>query len=374
MDEFDRSSMHLALELARQGEGHVEPNPMVGCVLVRGQEIIGRGFHRRYGGPHAEVEALSEARNAGRDADLKGCTAYVTLEPCCHHGKTPPCTLALIEAGVSRAVIAMQDPFDQVAGKGAEALRTGGIEVEVGLLADQARELNAPYLKRIQSRRPWVIAKWAMSVDGKIAATSGESQWISNADSRQRVHQIRGRVDAVLVGSRTALRDDPLLTTRTESAAPRVATRIVVDSKLALSTTSRLATTAREAPVMIWAGPEADLTKAKELRRLGIEVVVSTETQRDRRLIALLEHLAVQRSATNVLVEGGEMLLGSLLDLRQIDQCEVFVAPKLIGGANAPSPIGGIGSARVEQGPEMRVMSTDRLRDDLHISLRLGHS
>lgn len=197
--DLDRWHMRRALELAANGQGYVEPNPMVGCVIARGAEIIGEGWHRRFGGPHAEAEAL---RLAGSHA--AGSAMYVTLEPCSHFGKTPPCTKAVLDSGVRRVVVAMKDPFPQVAGTGAAELQGGGVEVEVGVLEFEARQLNAPYLKLIETGRPWIIAKWAMSLDGKMATAGGESRWISNEQSRKVVHKLRGRMDAIIVGRETA--------------------------------------------------------------------------------------------------------------------------------------------------------------------------
>ena len=239
---LDRSTpdlwhMRRALELAAQGQGAVEPNPMVGCVIARGAEILGEGWHRRFGGAHAEVEALKLAGERAR-----GATVYVTLEPCCHHGKTPPCTRAILDAGVARVVAAMPDPFPQVAGGGLAELRAAGIEVQSGVLEEEARKLNAPYLKLLSTGRPWIIAKWAMTLDGKIATAAGDSRWISCLDSRSIVHQLRGRVDAIVVGRGTAAADDPLLTAR--PPGPRTAMRIVVDTRASLSPQSQLVRTA----------------------------------------------------------------------------------------------------------------------------------
>ncbi len=205
----DARHMTRALELAARGEGQVEPNPMVGCVIARDGVCIGEGWHQRFGGPHAEVEALGSVQGSAA-----GATMYVTLEPCCHTGKTPPCTEAIVRTGIGRVVVAQVDPFPAVAGQGVQRLRDAGIVVDVGLLEESARQLNAPYRKLIQQQTPWIIAKWAMTLDGKLASRTGYSQWISSAASRQRVHQLRQRVDAVMVGRGTAQADDPLLTAR----------------------------------------------------------------------------------------------------------------------------------------------------------------
>ncbi len=363
--------MRHALALAEKGAGQVEPNPMVGCVLVSGQTEIGSGYHARFGGDHAERAAIADARRRGHQRSLAGCTAYVTLEPCCHHGKTPPCTDALIDSGVSRVVVAMLDPFEEVRGKGLQRLRSAGIETVVGVEETAARELNAPYLKRIEQNRPWIIAKWAMSLDGRMATRSGHSQWISCQESRSRVHRLRGTVDAILVGSGTALADDPLLTARGDTPPLRTAVRVVVDSTLQLPTTSRLARTAGDVPVLLWAGPHANHLAASRLSDMGCQVHISEVTDPADRLDALLRFLAEDQRATNVLVEGGSQLFGGLLELKQIDQCDVFVAPKLIGGSGALSPISGLGFAHVDEGPAADRLHIESSGQDVHLRCRL---
>jgi diaminohydroxyphosphoribosylaminopyrimidine deaminase/5-amino-6-(5-phosphoribosylamino)uracil reductase len=333
--EFDASYMARALELAARGEGAVEPNPMVGCVIVKDGDIVGEGFHEEFGGPHAEVAALRVAGSRGAGADV-----YVTLEPCGHHGKTPPCSKALTDAGVRRVVIAGRDPFPEVAGQGIDELREAGVEVEVGLLEDEARQLNAPYLKLVATGRPWIIAKWAMTLDGKLATHSGDSRWISCKASQTIVHQQRGRVDAVMVGRNTAIADDPLLTAR--PPGPRTATRIVLASRLSLATDSQLVRTAREAPVIVATSDQSSAAERRRLTDEGCEVLLCVGASPNERLAWLLDELG-RRKMTNVLVEGGGQLLGSLLDAGQIDEVHAFIAPKLIGGAGAPTPIAGSG-------------------------------
>lgn len=335
--DLDRWHMARALELAAQGRGSVEPNPLVGCVIARGAEIIAEGFHRRYGGPHAEVEALQLAGDRAR-----GATLYVTLEPCCHWGKTPPCSQAVIRAGVSRVVAAMRDPFPQVAGGGLQELQQAGIDVSVGLLADAARALNRPYLKLLQSGRPWVIAKWAMTLDGKLASRERSSQWISSFESRAIVHQLRGRVDAIVVAAGTALADDPQLTAR--PAGPRIATRIVVDDRAELPLDSQLVRTARDTPVLVVVANQAPAERVARLNQAGCEVWTATQATRAERIAALLDELG-RRRFTNVLVEGGATLLGQLFDSQCIDEVHAFIAPRLLGGGAALSPIAGLGIA-----------------------------
>ena len=346
--ELDKKFIEQACELARKGEGSVEPNPMVGCLLVRDGTVIASGYHQRFGGPHAEREALAElAPN-----DAQGAVAYVTLEPCCHHGKTPPCTDALIAAGIRRVCCAMLDPFAQVSGRGIEQLRAAGIEVD--LLAPEqssAQRLLTPYLKRVTQGLPYVIAKWAMSLDGKMATRTGDSRWISGEECRAHAHATRGRMDAIIVGSRTARLDDPLLTAR--HGRKRTALRVVVDSQAALSTESQLVQSVQAAPVLVWAGPQASSANVDRLTQASCRVVRSHS---DDRLRELMLFLASEYQATNVLCEGGGQLLGGLLDARLVDECHVYIAPKLIGGAAATAPCLGLGIDDVSQGPELEVV------------------
>lgn len=362
----DASHMARALELAARGEGLVEPNPMVGCVLVRDGVRIGEGWHRLFGGPHAEVEALSSV-----DGSATGATMYVTLEPCCHTGKTPPCTAAVIGAGVRRVVVAQLDPFPAVAGKGLDQLRAAGIEVEVGLLEAAARQLNAPFRKLVQQKMPWVIAKWAMTLDGKLASRTGHSRWISSAASRDRVHELRRRVDGILVGRRTAEVDNPLLTAR--PAGQRRAIRIVVDSHAGLALNSQLVRTAREQPVLIATSTDADPARCCQLEQAGCELLHCSGTEPAERLSTLLKELGA-RQMTNLLVEGGSKLLGSLFDLDCIDEVHVFIAPKLVGGRAAATPIGGVGFDEIPQLPSLVDPRIEVLDQDVYITGRLHPS
>lgn len=363
---LDSAMMQRAIALAQNGEGYVEPNPMVGCVIVRQGEVVGEGWHQRFGGPHAEIEAL---RVAGERA--RGATMYVNLEPCCHEGKTPPCTRAIIAAGVTRVVAAMRDPFPKVAGGGFAQLNSAGLTVEVGLHESEAEGLNAPYLKLLATGRPWVIAKWAMTLDGKIATAAGDSKWISGEKSRQIVHRLRGRVDAVVVGRRTAELDDPLLTARlVGEPARRVAVRIVLDSGANLSSTHQLVGTAREVPTLIAAGASASDAEVQRLRESGCEVLSLTAPNQNDRLKQLLNELG-QRRMTNVLVEGGEEVVGTFFDTGQIDEAHVFIAPKLLGGREAVSPIGGAGIDRIAKALVVRSPIVEQLGSDLYVRGRL---
>jgi diaminohydroxyphosphoribosylaminopyrimidine deaminase/5-amino-6-(5-phosphoribosylamino)uracil reductase len=365
MDEFDLWHMRRALEMAARGQGYVEPNPMVGCVLVGPNGVVGEGWHKQFGGDHAEIEALRVAGPRSR-----GATAYVTLEPCCHTGKTPPCTTALIAAGVSRVVAAMQDSFSAVNGRGLAELAAAGIEIEVGLLEKEARGLNAPYLKRLAVKRPWLIAKWAMTLDGKIATRTSESRWITGPAARQIGHQLRGRVDGILVGRGTASADDPMLMARPPGA--RRAARIVADTRATLASESKLVRTAYDAPVLVAAGSESSPADRQRLTDAGCYVFICDGATPAARLEALFDELG-RREMTNILVEGGSRLLGSLWDADAIDELHVFIAAKLIGGSQSPSPIGGQGLSRMADVLPLIEPTTQFAGDDFYIHARVAH-
>jgi diaminohydroxyphosphoribosylaminopyrimidine deaminase/5-amino-6-(5-phosphoribosylamino)uracil reductase len=363
MSDFDVQCMRRALELAEQGRGHVEPNPLVGAVVVRDGRRVGEGWHQRYGDPHAEVHALAAAGEAAR-----GATLYVTLEPCCHHGKTPPCTEAVLRAGIARVVAAMTDPFPQVAGQGAAQLRAAGVRVEFGLLETEARRLNAPYLHLLGTGRPYVHAKWAMTLDGKIATRTGDSKWISNEASRRRVHALRGRMDAILVGIGTVLADDPLLTAR--PPGPRTPTRLVLDSYGRLPLTSQLARTARDVPtVVVTAGP-LPAPHAEALRSCGCELLALPREGDWPAVRALLEELG-RRRWTNLLVEGGSAVLGSFLDAGALNEIHVFLALRLVGGRDALTPVGGRGTERMHDALALAEWEVERIDGDVLLHGRI---
>lgn len=381
------SVMRRALELAAQGAGFVEPNPMVGAVLVdETLSLLGEGFHPQFGGPHAEVEAIRDAERRRRKKRLKDATMFVSLEPCCHFGQTPPCTQAILAAGIRKVVVGRTDPNPQVAGGGIAELRAAGVEVEVGMLEAEAKRLTAPFAKRVTTGLPWVIAKWAMSWDGKIATGSGDSKWISNEASRAVVHQLRGRMDAILVGAETARRDDPLLTAR--PAGPRVATRVILDSIAALRTDSQLVRTIADAPLLILTGPDAPTENVARLRAAGAEACVlgdeadqitAPATAKDLKRIRPVEPLAVlvelgRRGLTNVLIEGGAAIFGAFADLDLIDEVQVFIGSKLIGGQTAPGPVGGQGCDPLSKARSLDNQRVEILDGDVFLSGRvLGH-
>ena len=352
--------MERALELARRGEGFVEPNPQVGAVVLAADgRVVGEGWHELHGGPHAEVMALEAAGEAAL-----GGTLVVTLEPCCHHGKTPPCTAAVIAAGIRRVVIGAGDPFPAVDGGGIASLRAAGLEVESGVLEEAATRLTAPFRRLVSSGRPWVIAKWAMSLDGRVATAAGESRWISSEQSRAIVHELRGRMDGILCGIGTVLADDPLLTAR--PAGPRQPLRIVLDTSARLPIESRLVRSAREIPVLVATGPKAPADRLRALAAAGCEVWQAAAADPRDRLHELLAELGSRR-LTNVLVEGGPTVLGSLADASLVDEVWAFVAPTIIGGAASPSPVAGTGIATLASATAIEIEHTDHPGGDLFI-------
>ena len=356
--------MARAIALARKGEGRVEPNPMVGCVIVRRGRIIGMGYHRRFGGPHAEIEALRSCKESP-----SGSTVYVSLEPCRHFGKTPPCTDALIQAGVANVVAAVPDPNPHVSGGGAKVLRRAGIPVRFGVLVHEASELLAPFLTRARLGRPYVIAKWAQTLDGRLAATGGDAKWISGEASRRMVHRLRARVDAVLIGSGTALMDDPLLTAR-EVPVRRVAARVVVDRRLRLREASRLVRSIDEAPLLVFTSSgRASSSKAGRLKNRGVKVIGLAESANGLSLKRCLGVLC-DRGATNVLVEGGAETLSRFFSAGLVDEAWVFTAPRFMGGAAAPAVVIQPGAKRVEDafGTPVEVR---RVGDDVLHRLRM---
>jgi diaminohydroxyphosphoribosylaminopyrimidine deaminase / 5-amino-6-(5-phosphoribosylamino)uracil reductase len=359
MNADDESWMRRAIELAERGRGHVEPNPLVGAVIVRDGRAIGEGWHEKYGQAHAEINALADSGNAAH-----GATLYVTLEPCCQHGKTPPCTDALVRGGIARVLAAIKDPFPQVAGQGAERLRAAGIAVDFGCCADLARRQNAPYMKLLTTGRPYVHAKWAMSLDGKIATRTGDSKWISSAASRRIVHALRGRMDGIVVGIGTALADDPLLTAR--PAGPRTACRVILDAHARLPPQSQLVRTARDVPILIATMPAAPPDAVAMLRDHGCEVLpVPADGAGRPELLSLLHELG-RRRWTNLLVEGGAAVLGSFHDARLIDEVHVFLAPKLIGGTRALSPIAGNGIGTIGEAVAFQNLQVEHIDDDIY--------
>jgi diaminohydroxyphosphoribosylaminopyrimidine deaminase/5-amino-6-(5-phosphoribosylamino)uracil reductase len=340
----DGRFMARAIALAEQGRGSTEPNPMVGAVIVRNGLVVGEGYTQPYGGPHAEVMALRAAGPAAA-----GATMYVSLEPCNHYGKTPPCAPAIAEGGIRRVVAAVLDPTEKTGGKGRAYLESKGVRVQVGLCRAEAVRQNAGFFKMAAVGRPLVIAKWAMSADGKLATRAGLSRWVSGPEARELVHAVRGQVDCIMVGARTALMDDPLLTCR-EGERRRTAARLVVCGGTAPAAGSRLVATVAEAPVLLAyadGAPPEGLAEAERAgcRPLPLPPDAATPGRPD--LGALFDELG-RRQMTNVLVEGGARLLGALFDAGLVDRVMAFVAPLVVGGSQAPSPLAGWGADSME--------------------------
>jgi diaminohydroxyphosphoribosylaminopyrimidine deaminase/5-amino-6-(5-phosphoribosylamino)uracil reductase len=345
----DERFLRHALKIAERGRGAVEPNPLVGSAVVKDGEIVGEGWHAQFGGPHAEIVALTAAGERAR-----GATLYVTLEPCCHFGKTPPCTDAIVRAGVARVVVSMTDPFAEVAGKGAARLREAGIQVELGPCDAEAARLNAPYLTLIEQHRPYVHAKWAMTLDGKIAAAAGASKWISSEDSRRRVHELRGRMDAIIVGAGTVRTDDPILTAR--PAGPRVPSRIVLSTTGTLPQGCQLLRTLDQAPLIV-TGPAVNSA-------VPFEVLPLPAIDGRPSIAALLAELG-RRRMTNVLVEGGAETFGSFFIAGLIDEWHVFIAPRFLGSGK--SPMEGRGFDQIRDTPRLARWEHEVIGGDLYI-------
>jgi diaminohydroxyphosphoribosylaminopyrimidine deaminase/5-amino-6-(5-phosphoribosylamino)uracil reductase len=341
----DVGHMRAAIALARRGLGDVWPNPAVGCVIVRNGRVVGRGWTQPGGRPHGETEALARAGVAAR-----GATAYVSLEPCCHWGKTPPCTDALIAAGVARVVIPIEDPDPRVSGEGIARLRAAGIVVETGLCATEAAELNAGFLLRMRAGRPLITLKLATTLDGRIATHSGESQWITGPLARDRAHALRASHDAVMVGSNTVIADDPRLTCRLPGLAHRSPVRIVVDSRLRVPLTARVIAEARQVPTWFLTLRDSDPLRQEAFRSCGVELIeVAADNGAGVEIGEGLRALG-QRGLTRILVEGGAHLAASLLRDRLVDRLAWFRAPRLIGGDGIPAVVA-FGLERLAEAP-----------------------
>ena len=356
MDAAHIAFMQRALELAGQAKGRTSPNPLVGAVIVKDGKVIGEGYHQKAGTPHAEVHALNAA---GKNA--KGATLYTTLEPCCHYGRTPPCTAALIRAGIADVYIAGIDPNPSVAGKGIRQLENAGIHVYVGVCKQEAEKLNEVHTKYIQTGLPFVILKVAMSLDGKIATATGESQWITSEASRQRGHEVRDEVDAILVGRGTIARDNPALTTRLQgNRQGQDAIRIVMDSHARIPTDVRIFNTKSSAGVIVAVTPAAPSENVKALEKSGAEVIIVPEAD-DKVCFKSLMEILGKREITSILIEGGGEINASAIAAGVVDKVMCFVAPIIIGGQNAPGPIGGAGVASLTDVPRLQEVRITQL-------------
>jgi len=359
--------MEQALSLARLALGQVSPNPAVGAVVVKDGEIVGQGYTQPPGSAHAEVVALEQAGNAAR-----GSVMYVTLEPCCHHGRTPPCTRAIIDAGVAEVHVAMIDPDPRVSGKGEEELRQHGISTFVGEREEEAKEINEAYIKYTTTGMPFVTAKFAMSLDGKIATRSGDSKWISNQESRRYVHSLRHITDAVMVGVNTVLTDDPQLTCRCGERGGVIRKqplRVIVDTSGRTPVTAQVFNEPGRAFLVLGEGVKPEI--AEGYKSINADVV---ELPSDEGLIDLEQLLKVlgQRKITSVLVEGGGTLLGYMFDHKLIDKVIAFVAPLIIGGSEAETPVGGRGAERIVDSVHLERITAMECNGDVMVSGYIG--
>jgi len=317
----DEEYMQEALELAKKGLGSTSPNPAVGCLIVKNKQIVGRGFHEKAGEPHAEVNALEDA---GEDAI--GAVMYVTLEPCCHKGRTGPCTDAIINSGVARVVVATQDPNKKVCGRGLAELHRAGVRVQTGILEKESTMMNEAYEKFVTSKEPFVIVKAALSADGKLSANDGSSKWITGEEARKAVHELRGQVDAVMVGIETVLKDNPHLTCRVEGKNPK---RVIVDSKLRSPYDSNVLDNSAE--TIIATTINAPVNRIEAMKTRGLRVIVIDGKGEKVDLRRLLKELASE-DISSIMIEGGGELIGSALDAKLVDKVMLFIAPKLLGG------------------------------------------
>lgn len=361
--------MRRAIELARGGSGWTNPNPLVGAVIVKDGEVIGEGFHERCGQAHAERNALADCARRGEDPC--GATLYVTLEPCCHTGKQPPCTEAVIQAGIAHVVVGSRDPNPLVAGKGNALLREAGIQVTEDFLRGECDELNPVFFHYIQTKRPYVVAKWAMTVDGKIATCTGDACWISNEQSRADAHELRHRLAAIMVGVGTAKADDPSLTVRRASGEPgNQPLRVVVDSRLAIPEDGNLVKTARECPLLVATAMPADCERAELLHGLGAEVASLPGADGRVNLEALMVELGA-RGVDSVLVEGGGTLHESMFRAGLVNELVVYVAPKIAGGAGAVTPVEGQGVSAMADALALGTPDVELFGSDVRLTYRL---
>lgn len=372
-DDGNHDSSHLAraIEIAARGVGAVKPNPAVGAVVARDGVVLGEGWHERFGSAHAEVNAIE----ACGLADLSDATLYVSLEPCCHEGKTPPCTDAIIQAGIRRVVVGSDDPTEKASGRGLGILRDEGIEVLVadGHLAAQARLLNQAFRKHARVGRPWVLFKSAMTLDGKVATSAGDSQWISGEHSRELAHRWRATVDAVVVGIGTALADDPQLTARPEGTPAEPADqprRVVFDSLARLPASSQLVSAAAEVPLIVVVSRAAARADTDVLESAGVHVIVATGENEPARVRSALDQLG-GLGVASVLLEGGPHLAGAFLDAGEIDEIRLFLAPLVLGGRSARDPLEGEGVERISEALRALTFDCERVGEDLLVRARL---
>jgi diaminohydroxyphosphoribosylaminopyrimidine deaminase/5-amino-6-(5-phosphoribosylamino)uracil reductase len=363
--ERDLRHLNRTLELAARGRGHTSPNPLVGAVVVKNGKVIGEGFHAGAGLPHAEREALADCSD-----DPAGATMYVSLEPCAHHGRTPPCTDAILEAGIARVVIASDDPTPKASGRGCGILRDEGVDVQLldGDLAREARLLNQPFRKHARTGRPLVLFKSAMTLDGEVATRTGDSQWISGEMSRARAHRWRAEADAVAVGIGTALSDDPRLTARIEGV-PKQPRRVVFDSEARLPLDSALVRSAADVPLILVCSRAAKRTAVQALEAAGVDVIVATGENESARVVKALDELGA-RDIQSILLEGGPHLAGAFLEAGEIDEARIFVAPLLAGGRDARTALEGQGIEEIAGALRASELEVERIDDDVLVIAR----
>jgi riboflavin biosynthesis protein RibD len=351
--------MQRALELAAKGIGYTNPNPLVGAVIVKNGKIIGEGYHEVCGSNHAEVNAFKNATE-----DVRGATMYVTLEPCSHYGKTPPCANAIVQKGIKKVVIGLKDPNPLVAGRGIQILRDNNIEVITGVMEEEGRELNEIFLKYITTKVPFCILKTAMTLDGKIAAYTGDSKWITNEFSRKYVHALRHRVSGIMVGIGTILADDPFLNTRLDSGNGSDPTRIIVDSSTRIPLEAKVLHIESKAKTIIVATELADKNKIKALEDIGAEIII-TPLKNNRVDLTYLMKALGERGIDSVLLEGGSELNYSAIEEGIVDKVNAFIAPKIIGGRGAKTPIGGVGKAVMSEAISIENIQIHSFGDDV---------
>lgn len=357
----DEQYMQLALDLAASAKGKTNPNPLVGAVIVKDGVIVGTGLHRKAGEPHAEVHAFNMA---GEHA--KGATLYVTLEPCSHYGKTPPCANLVVASEVRRVVVAMEDPNPAVAGRGIQLIREAGIEVQVGLLEAQAKKLNERFIHNMLTKRPFVIAKYAMTLDGKLATHTGHSKWITGESARLEVHKLRNEVDAILVGIGTVLADNPSLTTRLPEGGGKNPIRVLLDSNLQVSLEANIVNT-EEAQTIIVTTEHANLEKVQALEGKGVQILKVSQNESGLNLEEMLDELYKQ-GITDVLVEGGSSVNASFVRAGLINKFLVYIAPKLLGGVNSLTPVAGSNVAYMTDALDVAFDQVEQFGEDLCIT------
>lgn len=355
----DRNFMERALKLAGRGGGFVNPNPQVGAVVVRDGEVIGEGYHEKFGGQHAEVNAIDDAGDSVRDATL-----YVTLEPCAHYGKTPPCAEKIIESGLQKVHVAIKDPNPKVAGKGVKRLREEGIEVSLGLMEEKARKINEIYFHYVKTGRPFVLLKLAMTLDGKIATRTGDARWISSKDSRALVHELRARYSAVGVGVNTVRADDPRLNVR-DAEGPDGA-RFVFDSRGRTPADSQVLTLSSPAPTVLVTDQNVPENRLEKFESQGVKVWRMPVDQKGLDLNSLLERMG-DKGYDSMLIEGGGEIAWSFLDENLVDKIRFFYSPKIVGGREAIPSVGGEGRARVKEGIEIEKLTVEEIGEDVSL-------